>query len=82
MGTRTLLRMGVAALLLLLAIPTFAAAQERQISGRVTRSGTTDPVPDVEISVLNVAEGRPPARNRGRCASTSRTWRSHRGLSG
>ena len=58
MGTRTLLRTGLAAMLLLLAVPTFLAAQERQISGRVTRSGTTDPVPDVEISVLNVAEGR------------------------
>ena len=58
MGTRTLLRTGLAAMLLLLVAPTFLAAQERQISGRVTRSGTTDPVPDVEISVLNVAEGR------------------------
>src|SRR5688500_15525323 len=58
MGTRTLLRTGLAALLLLLVVPTFLAAQERQISGRVTRSGSTEPVPDVEISVLNVAEGR------------------------
>ena len=58
MGTRTLLRTGLAALLLLLVVPTFLAAQERQISGRVTRSGSTDPVPDVEISVLNAAEGR------------------------
>ena len=49
MGTRTLLRTGLAALLLLLVVPTFLAAQERQISGRVTRSGSTAPVPDVEI---------------------------------
>ncbi|HUR92550.1 MAG TPA: SusC/RagA family TonB-linked outer membrane protein [Gemmatimonadaceae bacterium] len=53
-----LLRTGLAALLLLLTVPTFLAAQERQISGRVTRSGSTDPVPDVEISILNAAEGR------------------------
>lgn len=57
MGTRTLLRTGLAALLLLLLVPEFLAAQERQISGRVTRSGSTDPVPDVEISVLNAAQG-------------------------
>ncbi len=58
MGTRTLLRTGLAALLLLLVVPSFVAAQDRQISGRVTRSGSTEPVPDVEISILNAAEGR------------------------
>ncbi|MCR4339455.1 MAG: carboxypeptidase-like regulatory domain-containing protein, partial [Gemmatimonadaceae bacterium] len=58
MGTRTLLRTGLAALLLLLIVPAILIAQERQISGRVTRSGSTEPVPDVQISVLNVAEGR------------------------
>ncbi|MGI8617789.1 MAG: SusC/RagA family TonB-linked outer membrane protein [Gemmatimonadaceae bacterium] len=58
MGTRKLLRSGLAALLLLLVAPTFLAAQERQISGRVTRSGSDEPVPDVQVSVLNAAQDR------------------------
>lgn len=45
-------------MLLLPIAPTFLAAQERQISGRVTRSGSDQPVPDAEIAILNAAQGR------------------------
>jgi len=58
MGTRMLLRSGLAALILLLTAPTFLAAQERQISGRVTRSGSDQPLPDVEVAVIGAAQSR------------------------
>ena len=44
------LRTGVGALLL---VPAVLSAQDRRISGLVTRSGTAVPLPDVEITVLN-----------------------------
>nr|MBA3403715.1 carboxypeptidase-like regulatory domain-containing protein [Gemmatimonadaceae bacterium] len=56
MGIRTYLRLGFAALLLLQAVPTILLAQGRQISGRVTRSGSDQPVPDVQIAVINAAQ--------------------------
>jgi len=63
MGTRMLLRSGLAALILLLTAPTFLAAQERQISGRVTRSGTDQPIADVQVFVIGTAQTRPARTN-------------------
>jgi TonB-linked SusC/RagA family outer membrane protein len=58
MGTRTLLRSSLTAVLLLLAAPVYLLAQERQISGRATRAGTEEPVAGVEVSVVGVPQGR------------------------
>jgi TonB-linked SusC/RagA family outer membrane protein len=52
MGTRMFVRSGLAAMLVLLATPTFLAAQERQISGRVTSSGTNQPISGAQVSVI------------------------------
>ena len=58
MGTRLLWRSTPIALLMVLGAPMYLAAQERQISGRATRSGSGEPVPGVEVSVVGVPQGR------------------------
>jgi TonB-linked SusC/RagA family outer membrane protein len=52
MATHRFVRSGLAAMLALLAAPTFLAAQERQIAGRVTSSGTNQPIPGAQVSVI------------------------------
>lgn len=58
MDTRTLLRTVLAGLLLMPTVATESAAQERQISGRVTESSMGQPIPNAEVSVVGAAQGR------------------------
>lgn len=53
MGTRMLWQAGLGLALLL--APTILTAQDRQISGRITRAGTETPIPDAEVSVVGAA---------------------------
>lgn len=51
-------RFASAALLLFLMSPPLLVAQERQISGRVTRAGTDVPVPEAAVSVVGAGQVR------------------------
>lgn len=50
MGTRVLWRAGLG--LMLAMAPTILTAQDRRISGRITKAGTETPIPDAEVSVV------------------------------
>ncbi len=55
MRSRVQWRAGIGTLIALLMVPAMLAAQDRRISGRVTRSGTDTPIPFVVVSVVGGA---------------------------
>lgn len=56
MYTRVKWRAGLGTLLLLFLVPATLVAQDRRITGRITKSGTDTPIPDAVVSVIGAPQ--------------------------